>query len=313
MSQNQNMFTSRKELARGTIIRGKWTNEAWTVHKCLGIGANGTVYSVRQTGGQGFALKICDESNAAAFEWGVLEALSKCTTAFPAPHCIDDSSHPRGLYFYVMEQVDGHPLDDVWNQLSGADIQQILIAMGRGMREIHQAGYAFCDVKGQNVLVSSRGATAIRFVDVGGVTPFGRSVRQFTPTSDCAYFGFGERRASAVYDIQAIALMVTCLEVPIPKELSEWPVVKRQEWLRLATRKIKHPNLSSLIEGVLQGRITTADEWVGAVQQLKFSQGVDVHSIAKQRIDWSERVMWVSLCCAIASTAGAWAVYLGVL
>jgi serine/threonine protein kinase len=201
---------------------GKWTKRRWTVLSVLGVGANGAVYSVQNEDGSRAAMKVCDTAGSVAFEWGLLEQMEKSKAAFPKPQCIDDSANHQALYFYVMEQVEGRPLSDVWPRLSPHDVKRVLLAIVTGLQALHRANHAFCDIKPQNILVDLHREGCIRFVDVGGVTPFGRSIRQFTPTSDGAYWGYGERRATAVYDIQAVSLMVACLDNPPPPQLGQW-------------------------------------------------------------------------------------------
>lgn len=319
-------------LRKGAVIKGKWSARSWVVQSTLGVGANGAVYSVvdlRQKAPE--ALKVCENSGAAAFEWGILKRLQKVTNAFPQPRCIDDSAHSCALYFYVMEEVDGIPLNDVWHRLSNQQTVAVLLALGKGLEELHSAGYGFCDVKPQNILVNTNSKDCVRFVDVGGVTEFGRSVRQFTPSSDCAYWGFGNRRASQKYDMMAIALMIVCLENAPPVNMGEWPLAKRNEWMRRELRKTKRLGIHRTLEAVLRGDIGTAVDWNRALLRSHASfqskvhssspgpfsrtQQVPVSSLRKtsslsKRADWTERLMWATLCCAMVSTAGAWAIYL---
>ncbi|WAH37347.1 protein kinase domain-containing protein [Alicyclobacillus dauci] len=347
------MLSAQVPLSRGLRITGKWTKNEWTVLSCLGIGANGAVYSVRQQGGEQVAMKVCSDAGAVAFEWGLLERMAKAGTAFPKPHCIDDSANQSALYFYVMEQVGGRPLIEAWPRLSTRDAVRVLIGIGYGLRDLHASGHAFCDIKPQNVLVDVGKTQCVRFVDVGGVTPFGRSVRQFTPTSDCAYWGFGERRASAAYDIAAVMLTVTCLQSPPPPNLSQWTVERRKAWLQRAVRATGDSAWRGLAEDAIQGKLQAADEFIRRLYVLakyppapqqprraatSSSGGRRMTSVppstamsgaksghmgqtsaipkrtrnrqaARAGGDWTERFMWISLTCAIVSTAGAWAVY----
>ncbi|GMA64016.1 protein kinase domain-containing protein [Alicyclobacillus fastidiosus] len=161
----------RTPLRPGDRVVGKWSRQEWTVQAQLGAGANGAVYSVRGTDGALYAMKVCDDVGAVAFEWGLLEQLSSTGFAFPKPHCIDDSATHPALYFYVMEQVEGRPLDEIWKTLSSHDVKRVLLGVGYGLRALHKSQHAFCDVKPQNLLVDLRKNQCVRFVDVGGVTP----------------------------------------------------------------------------------------------------------------------------------------------
>jgi serine/threonine-protein kinase len=263
--------TKRSTLKKGARIQGKWSKQEWTVCSCLGVGANGVVYSVRRPDGEVAAMKICDEAGSVAFEWSLLEKMAQSGAAFPKPHCIDDSAQAPALYFYVMEQINGRPLAELWQHLQGHDIKRVLLAIGSGLRALHRIKHAFCDVKPQNLLVDLHREQCVRFVDVGGVTPFGRSVRQFTPTSDCAYWGFGERRATEKYDIAAVALMLVCLRTTPPSACGNWTEARRRAWVQAALRQYGDPETRSFLEDAISGRIATADEWILRVDQLSAS------------------------------------------
>ncbi|GEO26328.1 hypothetical protein AAC03nite_21130 [Alicyclobacillus acidoterrestris] len=329
-------------LTKGSKVLGKWTRQQWVVQGALGVGANGAVYAVRGADHQRYAMKVCEDAGAVAFEWGLLEQLSAHGFAFPKPHCIDDSAAHPSLYFYVMELVDGQPLDVVWPRLDAAGVKRILLATAYALRHLHKSSHAFCDIKPQNLLVNLQENQCVRFVDVGGVTPFGRSVRQFTPTSDVAFWGLGERRASARYDIAALALMVATLCETPPKTLSQWPLERRQAWMLRTIRGLRQKRLSTLLEDAVYGRINHADELIHRVYDLPADRRPVVAKAHRQaaatgavasgstalgqqkrkpqprrpgkstagRADWTERLMWYALTCAMISTAGAWAEYL---
>lgn len=321
-------------LAKGQHIRGKWTKQHWVIRACLGTGANGTVYAVQRVDGEIGAMKVCKEAGGVAFEWGLLEKMSHTCSAFPAPQCIDDSVDQPALYFYVMEQIQGQPLADVWARLDSVERKRVLLGILYGLRQLHLANHAFCDVKPQNILVHITGEQAVRFVDVGGVTPFGRSVRQFTPGSDLAYWGLGERRANAQYDLVAVALMLICLEQPVPPNVSGWPVEKRKTWLWRAIRNIENPDWQVLLATVVKGGMLSADEFLRRAYQLSTHSaqsrvpgwkqqanstnqqptshvGKAKNTSRKSRSkDWTSGLMWWSLAAACASTALAWAFYL---
>lgn len=323
-------------LTKGIRIEGKWTKQQWIVCSRLGIGANGTVYAVQRIDGELGAMKVCPDAGSVAFEWGLLEKMAAAGAAFPKPHCIDDSVHHAALYFYVMEQIQGRPLADIWGHLSEQQRKRVLLGILYGLRELHRAKHAFCDIKPQNILVDLSMAQAVRFVDVGGVTAFGRSVRQFTPTSDVAYWGLGERRANEQYDLAAVALMFVCLEHPLPPNLSQWPAEKRQAWMLRAIRNVRNSAWRLLLDNAVTGSLASADEFLRQAYRLPTDTmtkmpagsssrvqrgtpttvryGLNTMSVAKgQQRDWTAKLMWWSLASACLSTVAAWAVYFRVI
>jgi len=88
-------------------------------------------------------------------------------------------------------------------------------------------------------------------VDFGGVTPFGRGVKEYTEWYDRAWWGRGSRMAEEDYDVFALAMLAIALLAPdLRKELMESGV----------------PNGSRLRQGVLgDARLS---EWRGLLQSV---------------------------------------------
>lgn len=283
-------------LQPGTRIVGKWTSSSLTVEKRLGKGANGEVYLVR--GPQGLAaMKVCDQPQDIALEWGVLSGLRPTPSFFPKPILMDDSAEPK-LYFYLMEWVMGRPLSELIQDLREPSLYELMSQVLQGLEELHGAGYAFCDVKAQNIIVSMQPTLQARFVDAGGITTFGRSVRQFTPFSDRAYWGGGSRRAEPSYDLAAFALMLICAFVIPPSQLTQWPVQERKRWLSKALRSFPESAYIPLLQAILAGSFLDAGSCLDALRQTRQasrpSKGSKGRAKAHGR-DWTEWVMWFSL------------------
>lgn len=250
---------------------------------------------------------MCQGAGQVAFEWSLLERVTERNSPFPTPQVIDDSNDSRASYFYVMERVRGRSLDHMWNQLSIVDKKRLFHDIVRALGRVHETGNAFCDVKPQNILVDTTRNLRVRFVDVGGVTPFGRAVRQFTPTSDPAYWGFADRRASAAYDIAAITLTVLFLERPIPTNVPAWSSAKRRDWVTRSIDDTFDGNLRVICRRALSGVYTDASDYADALARLP-----DGAVVKRGRRDWSSKLMWTSLASACLSTAWAWALFLHV-
>ncbi|SDW44709.1 serine/threonine protein kinase [Alicyclobacillus hesperidum] len=294
---------SQKQIPSGTWIHGKWTGRRWRVRGCLGVGANGVVYAVDRDDGLPGAMKVCAGAGQVAFEWSLLERVKGARSPFPAPQQIDDSDHPLAQYFYVMERVGGKSLDQVWSGLTPADRQRVLLDIVAGLVQLHETGYAFCDVKAQNILVDVSDDMRVRFVDAGGVTPFGKAVRQFTPTSDGAFWGVCERRACAQYDLVGVALMALLLDVKPPANLSSQSQEQRRAWLNKAIVQAPGACWQSILQKVLRGSVTDATTFAMLLHSIPLPKD-------PERPDWSARLMWGSLASATLSTACAWALYL---
>ncbi|WP_051344165.1 protein kinase domain-containing protein [Alicyclobacillus herbarius] len=248
------------KLHPGTAIRGKWTQERITIERPLGEGANGAVYLVRARGQQA-AMKVCASSQDVALEWAILEPMHG--GAFPRPYFVDDAVEVPACFFYVMEWVPGQPLSDWTGRLAQQDWDKILLQLLQGLATLHQRGQAFCDIKPQNILLHGAPTPAARFVDVGGVTPFGRSVRQFTPIYDRAFWGMGPRRADAAYDLCALALMLWFSWTSLPSEkIQTASAEERHRFLeKELTRMRRTPRGQVLAQAVCGGYQSARDMW----------------------------------------------------
>ena len=299
------MTASARTLAPGTWVVGKWTHRRWRIRGVLGTGANGIVYAVERDDGLPGAMKVCETAGQVAFEWSLLNLVRGPGSPFPVPQQIDDSDRPGARFFYVMERISGRPLDKAWPGLPLSTRKQVMLRIVEGLAKLHATGHAFCDVKPQNVLVQE--ATGqVRFVDPGGVTPFGKAVRQFTPTTDGAFFGLCDRRASETYDVFAVMLMAVSLEAQWPANLYDLPPERRREWLLRAVADQVDGAWRSVWSRVLRREISDAETLRAAIGEVRVK---DEATRAGER-DWTAAFMWASVASAVLTTACAWALYL---
>ncbi len=177
---------------------------------------------------------------------------------------------------------------------------------------------------------------SVRFVDVGGITPFGRSVRQFTPTVDRAFWGLGSRTADPLYDLMAVALSLLQLEQPLPADLHRLTPDERKRWLAKALKRYPGIHRAKVLSDVLSGKTDTAGafgrRWQEAWQRDRVRKRCPRTTVAtppaspkagaaagtqqsgaasvrqhprKPKRDWSEWLMWYSLSLAVIVTGVA--------
>ncbi|MCL6444760.1 MAG: phosphotransferase [Alicyclobacillus sp.] len=308
-------------LRPGIIIRGKWTGQPLRVERLLGAGANGEVYLVATHQGLA-AMKYAQAAADIALEWSILEKLSTDTSVFPKPMFMDDEAGGLGRFFYVMEWVPGETLTKVLPAASEARFGAIALEIVRSIAALHRQGYAFCDVKPENILIMPDSPQAVRFVDVGGVTQFGRAVRQFTPHYDRAYWGLGSRRADPAYDIQGVALLLACSLLSPPLVLQTQTPEARRRWLFRNLQQFPHRTYRDVLQAAVQAQYDSAVALQEALQhagtwsntQMRHSKShTSQHtSVAIARgHDWTEWLMWGSLATAASVTCMAWALMLG--
>lgn len=248
-------------MSPGIAVVGKWSKKRVMVEKKVGSGANGEVYLARFEG-QLVAMKVSNTAADIAMEWAVLTQVSQKGNLLPRPLLMDDalvSGEP--VYFYLMEWVEGRAFDEMFLKLSSLERIHVVEQIFAGLEELHQIGYAFCDIKPQNILVQQSIPPTVRFVDVGGVTTFGRSVRQFTPLYDRGFWGLGGRQSEPSYDVVGAMLLVICVQNgQSATTISKLSVPARQKWVRRAVQDIPDVTLRSVLLSVLDGRITKASE-----------------------------------------------------
>ncbi len=300
---------------KSVILQGKWSGCTIEVVRRLGAGANGEVFLVRYNG-RLCAMKANQSSGNLALEWSVLEQLGRTTSCFPKPILIDDCEIPP-RFFYLMEWVDGQSLDLMLQQPHPLELQLVMISILNALKELHQTNHAFCDVKPENILIEQvQGKKNVRLVDVGGVTSFGHSVRQFTPYYDRAFWGLGTRISDEHYDLCAVVLMFLCLSAHPPVRLAEEGIRERAAWLQCTLQNFPRSSYIHPFQMVLSTKITNAQVFIERITQNNTSDGQQfvrpkIRKVVGQTHDWTERTMWYSLCFAACATFIAWGSFFG--
>ncbi|WP_368506030.1 protein kinase family protein [Alkalihalophilus sp. As8PL] len=200
------------KLAVGTRLIGKWHQNRYKVIRSLGSGATGKVYLAESVSGL-VALKVGVDNMAITSEVNVLKHFSKVQGQTLGPSLLDvDDAVINGvnLPFYAMEYLDGSELMDYLSKRGSEWFGILMIQLLGDLEKLHQAGWAFGDLKPDNLLVVGPPAR-IRWLDVGGTTLLGRSIKEYTEFYDRGYWGCGTRVAEPSYDLFAVAMiMINC-------------------------------------------------------------------------------------------------------
>lgn len=330
----------------GFRFTAKWSGTPLVVEDMLGEGANGAVYRVRTPLGRA-AMKVCTSSSDVAMEWSLLTSLGQGASAFPKPMFIDDGP-AEAPFFYVMEWIPGIPLHQVMGNRDFGTVVKAFESIILALMNLHAAGYAFCDLKPENVMVTHEpSGVAIRFVDVGGVTKFGRSVRQYTPLCDRAFFGIGSRKAEPSYDLYALLLGLASGSLSgQSRNLAKEDPLRRRRIVLQSMREFPVAGIEMMFAALEQHNIHDAHELWQAWNQLperarrvrlnpsrRRKSGASSastqwspsgtsgtsgtprqHTYGGHRVrktDWTEWVMWASLGSAGVACLAAWGVLLG--
>ncbi|UCZ53323.1 phosphotransferase [Bacillus shivajii] len=193
-------------------ITGKWHNKTYRVIRELGYGATGTVYLVDSEHGP-LALKIASEAMSISSEVNVLRHFSKVQgpSLGPSFFDVDDYVFQNQVYpFYTMEYIKGQPFLPYIKTKGPEWIGVLVIQLLNDLHRLHEIGWIFGDLKPENLLVSES-PTRVRWLDVGGMTRSGRSIKEFTEFFDRGYWGLGSRKAEPSYDLFSVSmLLINC-------------------------------------------------------------------------------------------------------
>jgi serine/threonine-protein kinase len=248
-------------LSSGTVVKGKWNGENYTVLRLLGKGATGNVY-LADSKNKKVALKLSENSMAITSEVNVLKRFSKVqgTSLGPSLLDVDDwkVDSQKILPFYVMEYVQGNNFLEFIQErgIEWADV--LILQLLSNLGKLHQQGWVFGDLKPENLLISGP-PPKIRCIDVGGTTQQGRSIKEFTEFFDRGYWGLGTRKAEPSYDLFSVAMVL--INASFPKRFTKKVDVDGKT--QLFERIDQHPYLSKhkqVLQKALLGKYTSALE-----------------------------------------------------
>ncbi|MFC7394745.1 protein kinase domain-containing protein [Scopulibacillus cellulosilyticus] len=247
---NHSMKNQDINLASGTLITGKWHNRTYQIIKRLGSGAQGTVYLAHSPAGR-VAVKFGKDRSSMTTEVNVLKKLSKVQgePLGPSLYDVDDwVTYHSNISFYAMDYIHGISLVECL-KIKGFDWACIfMLQLLQDLDRLHREGWIFGDLKPENLIVSGP-RFRIRWLDVGGVTLIGRSVKEYTEFFDRGYWGFGHRKADAEYDLFAAAMILVYAAGGKRFE-------KQQNAQRQLLEYIKRHERLSLLQSVLIKAIT---------------------------------------------------------
>ncbi|UOR10674.1 protein kinase domain-containing protein [Halobacillus amylolyticus] len=182
----------------GMTLQGKWQGHTYRIMKKLGEGACGVVYLCKSNG-YTYALKVGTDSSRLMLEVNMLKKFSKVQGVKLGPSFVDVDdwvSQKQVTYpFYVMEYVQGELLPVFLQGRSKDWIALTAVQLLSDLEHLHETGYAFGDLKTDNLLMS---ASRVRWIDVGGVTAFGRAIKEFTEFYDRGYWGMDPEKQKRV-------------------------------------------------------------------------------------------------------------------
>lgn len=221
MKMNRVQKKPSTDLVPGTVITGKWHETHYTIIKKLGSGAVGSVY-LCEFNGKKAALKISENNASITMEVNVLKAFQKVQGSSLGPCLldVDDFEYRKGQVcsFYVMEYLHGQSLTSFIGRHGSEWIGVFMLQLLDDLERLHNNGWVFGDFKMENLLVIPS-PPRVRWIDVGGTTQIGRSIKEYTEFYDRGYWGIGSRKAEPSYDL--FALVMVFLTICYPKRFTK--------------------------------------------------------------------------------------------
>lgn len=232
-------------LQSDTKVIGKWHKRPYKIIRELGNGATGTVYLAQSPEGL-VALKMGLNSMAITSEVNVLKHFSKVQGQVLGPSLIDvdDWVTTEGTVpFYAMEYLKGQDLFTFIHGKGSEWVGILMVQLLGDLDRLHQAGWVFGDLKPDNLLIVGP-PPRVRWLDVGGTTLLGRSIKEYTEFYDRGYWGLGTRKAEPTYDLFAVAMII--INVCYPNRFE-----KNGEGLKLLKERIHRKPILKQYETVL--------------------------------------------------------------
>ncbi|MRH44968.1 protein kinase family protein [Aquibacillus halophilus] len=272
--------TSKKQgisLKPGSIVDGKWHHNRYYIIKQLGRGAIGSVY-LCESNGKKAALKISDKGSSVTMEVNVLKTFQKVQGKPLGPSLLDvddwiDSLGNR-YSFYIMEYLKGKEVSTFIKQHGEEWLGILVIQLLEDLGRLHREGWVFGDLKTDNLIVTYPPAR-LKWIDVGGTTQIGRSIKEYTEFFDRGYWGMGSRRAEPSYDLFALAMVMIHYYHPI--QFTRGKVPKKTLMTKLqATPQLK--KYHQCIRNALLGQYNSSEQMRDDLSAMMMKQNDQVRS-----------------------------------
>src|SRR5690625_2842406 len=254
----------------------------------------GTVY-LCQINDRFVALKMSAKAMSITGEVNVLKSLNKVQDNRLGPFLldVDDWETPLGdVYsFYVMEYIQGISMTAFINQNGYEWIGVFLIQMLEQLETLHRSGWVFGDLKNDNILIA-QSPPAVRFIDVGGTTKVGRSVKEYSEFYDRAYWGMGTRKAEPGYDLFAVVMVI--LHVFYPQQFKRNKNPKQLILQRLhAVTALKR--FRRCLQKAILGKYTSASEMKNEVLQIMATELTRINKNIRRKRAYLGEAVFVAI------------------
>ncbi|MGF7184200.1 serine/threonine-protein kinase [Desulfitispora alkaliphila] len=252
----------------GSIVRGAWHQNSYRLCNLLGEGGFAKVYMTESEKGKQLALKISRNAYSIQNEYKALQRLNrnprlKQLEALPIVYEKDDATFDNDLFsFFTLDIVKGVSLQEMLengNGLSG----EVLLATIKCLLEVldclHMEGLALGDIKPGNFIYDTESDKVV-LIDLGGVTPFGQEICEYTPLFDRENWCAGCRIAGVDYDLFSLFIFmyfIATKDIALKPHLGIDNLLKGQVYKKLSS---SNPVLAQLVEKGLRNRFSSLEE-----------------------------------------------------
>ncbi|MCC5912099.1 MAG: protein kinase family protein [Clostridiaceae bacterium] len=203
------------QLSHGIIIEGKWKKNRYKIKKKIGEGGIGAVYLVKDLNTEtDYAMKISKDSLSLNREYQLLKNFYKIDIIVSVYELDDCVVNGENFYYILLEYVNGIDLKRYIgrNKLDKNMVLGIILIILKGLQALHEEEYIMADLKLENIMLD-RQHRKIKMIDLGGITPKGRGIKEFTPLYDRGSWRCGNRIAEESYDVFAAMIVLSKLLV----------------------------------------------------------------------------------------------------
>jgi len=195
------------------MIKGKWNKGKYYIEGLLGQGGMAKVYrAIDIEEKKTYALKVSQDIQSITKEAEMLSTLSDME-CLPYIIDFDDFDYDNKTYYFIaMEYIEGYNLKELIDKkrINIKEAIGVVIIIGEFLKKLHGQGYIYGDLKAENIMIDKK-SNSIRIIDLGGITPIGNSINEFTPLYDRAKWQSGLRRADEKYDIFSLSMLLTLM------------------------------------------------------------------------------------------------------
>jgi len=253
-------------------------------------GGMGVVYKARQLNlGRTVAIKILSDElsgNPAYVERFLQEARSAAFLNHGNIIHINDVGEHNGIYYFIMEFVDGKNVREILKKKNTLEVPQALqvaLQVSRALQHAHRRGIIHRDIKPENIMITREGVVKLadlglakRLDSSGGITHAGSVLGTpfYMAPEQAKDFSKVDQR-SDIYSLGVTLFKALTGKVPFDGRTPIEVMIKAIEGKRQALRDLR-PDLPTQVEALVdqmmarnpEDRFQQADDLIAAIESL---------------------------------------------